>query len=107
MELNITLSSSSLVATIVTRLADSRGMSRSGCVAGSGIGSSGEGGTDGSRCGRDGVGSGFEGEVKAGGEGVDGKLVVFFTGADGGVDGGMTPGVRCEFLDDGFRCWFI
>jgi hypothetical protein len=79
-------------------------MLRSGFVGGSGIGSSSEGGADGSRCGRDGAGSCFEGEAKAGGEGVDGKLVVFFAGADGGVDGGTTSGVRCEFLDDGFRC---
>ena len=83
-------------------------MSRSGCVGGSGIGSSGESGTDGSRCGRGGVGPGFEGgEAKAGGEGADGKLVVFFAEIDGGVDVGTASGVWCEFLDDDFRCWFI
>jgi len=90
----------------VARLVRSRGMSRIGCVDGPGIESSGEGGADGSRCGRGGGCSGFGGGevIKAEGKGVGVKTVVPFAEIDGGVGGGTMSIVRREFLDDGFRC---
>lgn len=80
-------------------------MLRSGCVDGPGIGSSGEGGTDSSRCGR-GEGSGFGGgeAIETGGKDVGVNAVAIFAEIEGGVGGGTTSMVRGKLLGDDFLC---
>ena len=84
-------------------------MSRSGCVDGPGIGSSGNDGAGGSRWERDGKGSRFEGGDMIGARGKEAgvKAAVVFAEIDGGVGGGRTSVLRRGFLDDDFRCRFI
>lgn len=64
-------------------------MSRSGCVDGPGIDSSGEGGTDGSRCGGDGEGSRWwAGEAtETEGKDIDVEAAAVFAEIERGVDG--------------------
>ena len=89
-ELNITLSSSSFAATPATRLARSRAMLRSGCVDGPGVNSSGDGGTDGSRCWEGGNIFGFGGgeAIEADGKSVDVEAVALLAEIDSGAGGG-------------------
>lgn len=98
-------SSFNFAAIPVATLARSRAMLRSGCVDGPGVGSSGEGGTDGSRWERGGEGAGFGdgGVIEAEGKDV-GVKVVAFVEIDSGAGGGMALVALRGLLDDDFRC---